>query len=244
MTFPTRWLRSSSRLRGNRGCPDCWRSRHSFHCNAPKRTGRPACGRAVASAPVGGGNKDSKLSVLPGWLGANPSNALKPAWDSWHRRANSHNRAGLGRSYCRPRVASQSFCVSRLQFFGNSSPTLPVWHQFGKARRPPRYFPALRVDFSDGKIKSSPANTLLDWLANALVECRHRLGNCEREGCKTPYFMKSHPRGRYCSEACFRESRREKKNQWWKQNPGMGAKPEVGKPTRKTSKKFGKGERR
>jgi hypothetical protein len=110
--------------------------------------------------------------------------------------------------------------------------------------RDPRYYPALKVDFSDGKIKSAPSVTLLDWLANALLECRHRLGMCEREGCATPYFVKTHPRGRYCSEACFRASRQEKKNQWWKQNRGIGTKPITGKRTRGKSKKSGmRGER-
>lgn len=111
--------------------------------------------------------------------------------------------------------------------------------------RDPRYYPALRVDFSDGKIKSAPSVTLLDWLANALLESRHRLGKCEREGCTTPYFVKTHPRARYCCEACFRASRLEKKNQWWKQNRGTKAESVAGKHGRKVSKKnSGKGRRR
>jgi hypothetical protein len=110
--------------------------------------------------------------------------------------------------------------------------------------RDPRYFPQLKVDFSDGKIKSAPAATLLDWLANALLEHRHKLGICAREGCTTPYFVKSHPRGRYCSESCFRASRLEKKNQWFKRNRGAGSRPAVGSRRGKTPKKSAKGGRR
>jgi hypothetical protein len=90
----------------------------------------------------------------------------------------------------------------------------------------PRYFPAMKVDFSSGKVTVSPTGTLLDWLACALVECRRRLGICEREGCTTPYFVKMHPRARYCSEDCFHQSRQRKKTQWWKDNRGKGS----GKP--------------
>jgi hypothetical protein len=87
-----------------------------------------------------------------------------------------------------------------------------------------RYFPAVKVDFSSGKIGLAPSATLLDWLAISLLDCRHRLGICERDGCATPYFVKMHPRARYCSEDCFRQSRLEKKNQWWKLNRGKDAK--------------------
>jgi hypothetical protein len=87
-----------------------------------------------------------------------------------------------------------------------------------------RHYPALRIDFASGRISLKPHATLLDWLAESLLESRHRLGICEREGCPTPYFVKTHPRARYCSEHCFRESRLEKKNQWWKRNRGKDSK--------------------
>jgi hypothetical protein len=106
-----------------------------------------------------------------------------------------------------------------LQF--HVTPTQAVW---AINARDARFFPAVKVDFSSGKIGLSPSATLLDWLATSLLECRHRLGICEREGCTTPYFVKMHPRARYCSEGCFRESRLEKKNQWWKRNHGKNAK--------------------
>jgi hypothetical protein len=103
----------------------------------------------------------------------------------------------------------------------------------------PRWFPALKVDFSSGKISVTPHKTLLDWLAQSLLECRHRLGICEREGCATPYFVKAHPRARYCSEACFRASRLEKKNSWWKENRGKGTKRSPAKAAQKTRRKRG-----
>jgi len=103
----------------------------------------------------------------------------------------------------------------------------------------PRYFPAVEVDFSSGRICLAPHATLLDWLAESLLEFRHRLGICEREGCATPYFVKAHPRARYCSESCFRASRLEKKNNWWKENLGKDAKRSAAKATRKTRRKRG-----
>jgi hypothetical protein len=87
-----------------------------------------------------------------------------------------------------------------------------------------RVFPAVKVDFSSGKIGLGLPATLLDWLASSLLERRHKLGTCQREGCPTPYFVKMHPRSRYCSEDCFRQSRLGKKSQWWKQNRGKEAK--------------------
>lgn len=90
--------------------------------------------------------------------------------------------------------------------------------------RDARYFPAVKVDFSSGKIGLGKPTTLLDLLASWLLECRRKLGICERESCQTPYFVKRHPRSRYCSESCFRQSRLDKKNQWWKRNRGKDSK--------------------
>jgi hypothetical protein len=105
-----------------------------------------------------------------------------------------------------------------LQF--HVKPTQAVW---AINSRDARYFPAVEVDFSSGKIGLNPSATLLDWLGSSVLEFRHRLGICEREGCTTPYFVKTHPRARYCSEGCFRQSRLGKKNQWWKRNRGKDA---------------------
>jgi hypothetical protein len=99
----------------------------------------------------------------------------------------------------------------------------------------PRYYPAVTVDFSSGKVTVSPTGTLLDWLAYALVECRRRLGICERGGCTTPYFVKLHPRARYCSENCFHQSRQQKKAQWWQDNRGKGSEKHA--PTHKIQAK-------
>lgn len=112
---------------------------------------------------------------------------------------------------------------------------------FGILKGDARYYPALKVDFSSGKISVTSA-TLLDWLASSLLECRHRLGICEREGCSTPYFVKDHPRRRYCSEDCFRQSRQGKKNQWWKDHRGKASRKAapIRRNRRKSSPKRGK----
>ena len=89
---------------------------------------------------------------------------------------------------------------------------------------PRHFYPPVEINFSSGATFISRFATLLDWLANSLLKCRRRLGICEREGCTTPYFVKMHSRSRYCSEECFRQSRLEKKNQWWKDNRGKGSK--------------------
>jgi hypothetical protein len=108
----------------------------------------------------------------------------------------------------------------------------------------PRYFPALSVDFSDGRIKPGPSVTLLDWLASGLVKYRRMLGICKREECPAPYFVKPHPRAKYCSPTCFQESRLGQKSVWWVKNRGGDAKPTTGKRIQKKSKRSGRGGRR
>ena len=83
--------------------------------------------------------------------------------------------------------------------------------------------PVLEVDFPSGRFKFRP-ETLLDWLVLSLLECRQNLAICERKECPTPCFVKTHPRAKYCSEACFQHSRLEQKNQWWRENRSKGAK--------------------
>jgi hypothetical protein len=107
----------------------------------------------------------------------------------------------------------------------------------------PRYYPAVEVDFSSGQIAVSRFATLLDWLAMSLSGCRRKLGICEREGCTTPYFVKMHSRSRYCSEECFRQSRLEKKNQWWKNNRGKGSQKSVPHRKMRAKKATKKGRR-
>lgn len=104
----------------------------------------------------------------------------------------------------------------------------------------PRYYPAVEINFASGRIALTPHATLLDWLAKCLLECRHRLGQCEREGCGTPYFVKAHPRQKYCSEMCFRESRLEQKNQWWKKNRGKDAQRSPAKVSARNRRKRGR----
>jgi hypothetical protein len=109
-----------------------------------------------------------------------------------------------------------------------------LFHESSRRFRPdPRYVSAVSADFSTGRIAFNPKATLLDWLASSLLDCRHKLGFCSRKRCATPYFVKTHPRARYCSEACFRESRLESKSRWWKRNRSKRAPPLNGKKSAK-----------
>ena len=139
---------------------------------------------------------------------------------AWHAKAADELQA-VGNHL--ESIFNRVFCLRRLANTGSSWEDAlagPQDMMDGEVRN----FPALRIDFASGKISLKPHATLLDWLAESLLECRHRLGICDRDGCATPYFVKAHPRARYCSEHCFRQSRLEKKNQWWKRNRGKDSK--------------------
>ncbi len=92
----------------------------------------------------------------------------------------------------------------------------PVSHQ-ELGRNDPRARPAVVADFDTGTVTIEP-RTLLDWLAESLLKCRNRLAVCEREGCTTPYFVKSHARQRFCTPKCADSARQQKKEQWWAEN--------------------------
>lgn len=73
--------------------------------------------------------------------------------------------------------------------------------------------------------------TLLDYLAVWLLTFRRqrKLGFCERKGCLHPYYVKDHPRYRYCSEACSYEASIGRKSHWWRKNRGVKAHGRTGK---------------
>jgi hypothetical protein len=81
----------------------------------------------------------------------------------------------------------------------------------------PQSRPAVVADFESGKITVRP-RTLLDWLAKSLLDYRDRLAICERENCEHAYFVKAHPRQRFCSHDCANTVRQEKKERWWAEN--------------------------
>jgi hypothetical protein len=85
---------------------------------------------------------------------------------------------------------------------------------------------AVVADFETGKITIKP-RTLLDWLAKCLLENRRKLAFCKRKGCQTPYYVKMHPRHKYCSVTCASEIAIERKKQWWRDNRGKERKREA-----------------
>jgi hypothetical protein len=77
----------------------------------------------------------------------------------------------------------------------------------------------IEVDFSSGRITIRP-QTLLDWLVLSMIECRRGLAICAREACATPYFVKTHPRTKYCSIRCFQLERERGQKEWERVNRG------------------------
>jgi hypothetical protein len=75
--------------------------------------------------------------------------------------------------------------------------------------------PALDVDFAKGRITVIP-ETLLDWLVLSLMECRTRLAICKRKRCVTPFFVKDHPKNKYCSPECSALAHDGQKREWEK----------------------------
>jgi hypothetical protein len=73
----------------------------------------------------------------------------------------------------------------------------------------------IAVDFFSGQITVTP-ETLLDWLVLSLIACRRNLAICASIRCKAPYFVKIHPRTRYCSLECFASGRLRGQREWEK----------------------------
>jgi hypothetical protein len=96
--------------------------------------------------------------------------------------------------------------------------------------------PVLDVDFSTGRVMVKP-ETLLDWLVWSLMECRTRLAICQRKGCATPFFVKSHPRNRYCSPECSHQEREIKKAKWEKSNRSQRTTEQTARKVKVSQKK-------
>jgi hypothetical protein len=86
-----------------------------------------------------------------------------------------------------------------------------------------RNYLRIEVDFPSGRINVRPS-TLVDWLVLSLIECRRNLAICARESCPTPYFVKTHPRTRYCSPTCFAAAREAGQRRWEKENRSVRSK--------------------
>jgi hypothetical protein len=73
--------------------------------------------------------------------------------------------------------------------------------------------------------------TLLDYLAVWLLTFRRqrKLAFCELKGCPRPYYVKDHPRHRYCSQTCSHEAKIRREVRWWHDNRGSRAKAIKGK---------------
>ena len=81
----------------------------------------------------------------------------------------------------------------------------------------------VEVDFPSGRINLRP-ETLLDWLVLSLIECRRNLAICANENCPTPYFVKTHPRARYCSLSCSGVARQAGQRRWEQANRSADSK--------------------
>jgi hypothetical protein len=76
---------------------------------------------------------------------------------------------------------------------------------------------SFHIDFTCGQVKIAP-QTLLDHLADGLLRFRSDLAVCERKDCRQLYYLRSHGRQRFCSHSCAKQTRAEKKAQWWAEN--------------------------
>jgi hypothetical protein len=83
----------------------------------------------------------------------------------------------------------------------------------------PESRPVIDADFESGKIRVRP-RTMLDQLAKWLLECRNKLAVCQWKNCETPYYVKKHPRYKYCSTSCAEKAGRERKSRWWRDSRG------------------------
>jgi len=81
----------------------------------------------------------------------------------------------------------------------------------------------VEVDFPSGRINLRP-NTLIDWLVLSLIECRRKLTICANGSCRKPYFVKTHPRDRYCCKDCSDMGRQVGQQRWEQANRSAGAK--------------------
>ncbi len=77
---------------------------------------------------------------------------------------------------------------------------------------------------SRGAVRFAP-RSLLDYLVIWLVKFgrQRKLAFCELPGCASPYYVKMHPRYRYCSTACGDEARSKRHSKWWRDNRSPAA---------------------
>jgi len=101
---------------------------------------------------------------------------------------------------------------------------------------PPAQEPLLKLDARIGKVTLPlqtllgllehhrvirfDARSLLDYMVTWLMVFRRqrKLAVCELKGCPQPYFVKSHPRYRYCSPTCGDQARMVRKARWQREN--------------------------
>jgi hypothetical protein len=81
--------------------------------------------------------------------------------------------------------------------------------------------PKLSVDHRSLQISIVP-DTLLDLMVKWWMESpTWQLGTCELRGCPHRYYLKEHPRDRYCSIGCTHEADRLKKLRWSRKSRGV-----------------------
>lgn len=87
-------------------------------------------------------------------------------------------------------------------------PGLPAYYDWS--------MPLLRVNWEEGSLWLSPRD-LNEYVWLSLLQYSQRLGICANKdnGCPTPYFLKSKPNQKYCSDGCALPAQREFKRQWW-----------------------------
>jgi hypothetical protein len=76
--------------------------------------------------------------------------------------------------------------------------------------------PPIALDWANSRLELLPRSlNELAWLT--LLQHSRRLGICanKEHGCPTPYFLKTKPKHRFCSEACAAPTQREFKRRWW-----------------------------
>lgn len=79
--------------------------------------------------------------------------------------------------------------------------------------------PPIRVDWSGGRLYLEPRDLMeVAWLT--LLCNSRRLAICgnQMNGCLTPYFLRTKPKQRFCSDACALPTQREHKLKWWREH--------------------------
>ena len=90
----------------------------------------------------------------------------------------------------------------------------------------------VRVDW-EGSFFWLSTRDLNDLIWISLLQYSRRLAICANldNGCPTPYFIRSKPNQRFCSDACARPAQRAFKRKWWNEH-GQGWRQERAKRSR------------